>query len=134
MRHRLPCSRCDSQPNFRAAQRMQHRFIVKIGGGLAQRFLGPCLGFLRALDVNVLRRARQLSARIVTLSGNTSAKPHATARYCVVAARPIADLANLQLGNERRVSRQNPQLAVLAGYLDLVGILADQEPVGSHDL
>lgn len=123
----------DCQTNFGAPQRIKRRVIVKIGGGLSQSFLSPGLRLLRALDVNVLGvlRAVGQNRHLVWQDFGEAPGDGEIARRCPY---PIADLTNRQLGNKRRVSRQNTEFPVLAGYLDLIGILTDKEPIGSHDL
>src|SRR5664279_1113601 len=123
----------DGQANFGAPQGVERRVIVKIGGGLLQSLLSPGLRLLRALDVNVLGVLRAVGQNRHFVRQNFGEAPGdgEIARRCPY---PIADLTNRQLGNKRRVSRQNTEFPVLAGYLDLVGVLTDEEPIGSHDL
>ena len=119
----------DCQANFGAAQRKGRCLIVKISGALAQCFLGPGLCLLCALDVNVFSALGGSGQDGHLVRQNFGESP-SDREMLHRAPRPIADLTNLQLGNEGGMSRQNTELPVLAGYLNLVGVLADKKPIG----
>jgi len=129
----MTCAGRNFQTDLGAAQSKIHRVVVKIGRRLPQRFFGSSLGFLRALHINVLRalgRVRK-DRHLVGQHFGEAPRDRKIMRGPAVA---VADFANHQLGDERRVAGQDAEVTALPRYLHLVSVVAYQQLVRRHDL
>ena len=101
--------------------------------GLPQRFFGSRLGFLRALHVDVFRALGRVGqdGHLVGQHFGKAPRDREVMRGPAVA---VADLADHQLGDQRRVAGQDAEVAALPRYLHLVGVVVDQQLVRRDDL
>src|SRR5258708_5872656 len=113
--------------NQRALQRNVSAVPVYIWIIRGQALFGASQRILSALQVNFFRAFGGLRKYRYTVPKNLG-KPanDGDVRGFLAALVVIAEFADAQFRHERRVPRQNTQVAVLAGHLHLDGLLAEQ--------
>jgi hypothetical protein len=113
------------QSNFRTR-------IVGIGIATFEVLFSALLGFFRPFHVNFFGTFCRLSQYCDFVRQDLRKSPrHSKAMRVSLVA--VTDLAHTQLGNQRRVARQYPKVAVLARNLHLFRNVADDKFFRRHD-
>src|SRR5271165_4191409 len=123
----------DFQSNFSALDGVQGRLVVEIGSWVLQRLFRTISCSGSALHVDILGALGGLRQDGDFVGQNLGESP-GDGEMLSLAALLVGDFADGQLGDERRVSGQNTDVASLAGNLHLVGRLVHQQTFRSDDL
>src|SRR5271157_5882795 len=122
----------DFQTNLGAALRVKRSVEIEIGGSALQGFFGSGLGFLGALHVNFFGALGGVGENRDLLRQHFGESPCDREVVCVRTST-IADLADGQSGDQRRVTWQNAEFAVLARNLYHLDALTNQQLIGGYD-
>src|SRR5215469_13021542 len=121
------------QSHFGALDRIKSRLVVEIGCTSLQSSFGAGLGFFCALYVDVLCALGGLREDGHFL-GQDLGKSPGNGEVLGGAFLLVGDFADGQLGNERRVARQNADVAGLPWNFHAFDRLVHQQVVGRHNL
>src|SRR5271165_1278686 len=122
----------DFEANLGAALGVKRGLEVEIGGGALQGFFGAGLGFLGALHIDLLGALSGIGEDGDLLRQHFGEAPR-DRKIMRVRTLTIADLADGQAGNQRRVTGQNAEFPALTRDLYSVDTLAHQHFVGGYD-
>src|SRR5271157_888804 len=122
----------DFQTNLGAALRVKRSVEIEIGGSALQGFFGSGLGFLGALYINFFGALGGVGKNRDLLRQHFGKSPRDRKVVCV-RTLTIADLTDGQSGDQRRVTWQNAEFAVLARNLYDLDALTHQQLIGGYD-
>ena len=100
-------------------QRVQSAIHIDIGIAAGQPLLGACFRFASTFYID-LRWALGSLRQNGHFVGQHFCKSPSDCKALLVSMLAKGDLADREFGDQRRVSRQNPQISVLAGNLDFL--------------
>ena len=107
------------------------------GKSMSPRFVEPLRGArpggLGTLRLDLFRPLRELRQYGDAL-GKDFGEAVGNRQVCLLLPLPVPQLADRQLGEQRRVPGKDTEIAVDSGDLDLLDLLFDDGTVGSDDL